>query len=104
MKATPVPMATSLRRVLSMTMSPMYVVEEDRNSDVMSRIIAVIASQSPMSEVVSGKTIFYSLRICSQTWIVRSSGDNLSFLTVTILPVVLAIAQAIALTIGSPRE
>jgi len=104
MKATPVPMATSLRRVLSMTMSPMYVVEEDRNSDVMSRIIAVIASQSPMSEVVSGKTIFYSLRICSQTWIVCSSGDNLSFWIVTILPVVLAIAQAIALTIGSPRE
>jgi hypothetical protein len=58
MNAPPVAIATSLRRVLSMTMSPRYVVEEDRNSDVMSRIIAVIASQRPMSEAVSGKLIF----------------------------------------------
>ncbi len=53
----PTPMDISLRRVLSMTMSLRYVVGEDKSSEVTSRIIAVIASQSPMSDVDSGKFI-----------------------------------------------
>jgi len=58
MNAMPTPMDISLRRVLSMTMSLRYVVGEDKSSEVTSRIIAVIASQSPMSDVDSGKFIF----------------------------------------------
>ncbi len=55
MKAKPTPMAVILSRVLSMTMSLRYSVLEERNSEVMMRIMAVTASQRPMSEVVSGK-------------------------------------------------
>ena len=55
MKAKPTPMAVILSRVLSMTMSLRYSVLEERNSEVMRRIMAVTASQRPMSEVVRGK-------------------------------------------------
>ena len=58
MKASPTPMDMSLRRVRSMTMSLKYVVEEERNSDVISSIMAVIASHRPMSDIDSGKFIF----------------------------------------------
>lgn len=57
MKARPVPMAMSLSRVLSIAMSLRISVLEERNSEVMRRIMAVTASQRPISEVVSGKFI-----------------------------------------------
>lgn len=57
MKARPVPMAMSLSRVLSIAMSLRIPVLEERNSEVMRRIMAVTASQRPMSEVVRGKFI-----------------------------------------------
>jgi len=104
MKTTPIPMVTSLRRVLSMTMSPRYAVEEDRSSDAMSRIIAVIASQRPMSEAERGKFILYAPRICSRTSRVSSSGSSSLFSIVTIFPVDFAVAHTRALTIGQPRE
>ena len=56
-KAKPDPMATSLKRVLSMAMSLRYSVLVETNSDVISRIIVVTANQRPMSEEVSGKFI-----------------------------------------------
>lgn len=62
MKASPAPIATSLNRVRSMAMSLKYDVGEDRNSDVMSKIMAVTANQRPMSDVDNGKFIRHSLR------------------------------------------
>jgi len=81
MNAAPAPMATILRRVLSMAMSLRNFVEEDRNSEVMSRNIAVIASQRPMSEIDKGKIISYAPMICSAR--ICSSGDTSSLWIVT---------------------
>jgi len=58
MKASPSPIATSLRRDFSMTMSLRYSVEEDNSSEVMSRIIAMTASQRLMSGIDRGKFKF----------------------------------------------
>jgi hypothetical protein len=49
--------ATSLRRLLSITIPPMYSVEEDSNSDVIKRIIAMTASQRLISDIDRGKFI-----------------------------------------------
>lgn len=56
-KARPDPMATSRSRSLSMVMLLTYFMLVEINSDVIRRIIAVTASQRPMSEAVSGKFI-----------------------------------------------
>ena len=104
MKASPTPMDMSLRRVRSMTMSLKYVVEEERNSDVTSSIMAVIASHRPMSDIDSGKFICYSLRNWSSTVIVCPSRDTLSCCIVTVFPVFFAMAQAMALIMGLPRK
>lgn len=61
MKASPSPIAISLSRVFSMTIFLKYSAWEDNNSEVMSRIIAVTASQRLMSDVDKGKFMFSSL-------------------------------------------
>jgi uncharacterized membrane protein (DUF106 family) len=76
MKASPAPMATSLNRVRSMAMSLKNEVDEVRNSEVMSKMMAVTASQRPMSDAESGKLMRHSLRYCSSTWIVSPSAET----------------------------
>jgi hypothetical protein len=60
----PIPNArdTSLRRLFSITMFPEYSVEEDSNSDVIKRMIAIMANQRLMSDIDSGKFIFSALQ------------------------------------------
>ena len=61
MKPIPSANARTLRRFLSKTMLPKYPVEEDSSSEVISRIIAVTASQRLMSDMESGKCILLVL-------------------------------------------
>ena len=57
MNPIPKPNATSLRRALSITMFLEYPVDEDSSSEVIKTMIAVTASQRPMSETDRGKFI-----------------------------------------------
>jgi len=61
MNPIPKPNATSLRRALSITMFLEYPVDEDSSSEVIKTMIAVTASQRPMSETDRGKFIVSSL-------------------------------------------
>jgi hypothetical protein len=58
MKAKPKPIAVSLRRFFSITMSLRSSVEDESSSDVISSIIAMTASQRLMSDIDRGKFIF----------------------------------------------
>jgi len=105
MKPIPSANAKSLRRFLSRTTFPRYPVEDDSISEVMSRIMAVTASQRLMSDRDSGKCIsLYSFIIWYETSVVSVSGLNFNVFIVTAFPVVLAIAHVIALTKGHPSE
>ncbi len=59
----PIPRASaaSLKRFFSIATFPSLPVELERSSEVMRRIIAVTASQRPMSDTDSGKWRFISL-------------------------------------------
>jgi hypothetical protein len=57
MKPVPNAKATSLRRFFSITMFLEYSDEEESNSDVIKRIIAITASQRLMSDTDRGKSI-----------------------------------------------
>jgi len=59
MKPIPSARATSLRFFLSIAMFLEYVDVDDRSSDVMSDIIAMTASQRPMSDIDRGNCIAY---------------------------------------------
>lgn len=61
MNPIPKPNATNLRRVLSITMFLEYPVDEDSSSEVIKTMIAMTASQRPMSEADRGKFIVSSL-------------------------------------------
>jgi hypothetical protein len=61
MNPIPSASAASLRRRFSIATFPSRPVELERSSEVMSRIIAVTASQRPMSDTDSGKWKFISL-------------------------------------------
>lgn len=58
MNPVPNAKATSLKRFLSITIFWEYSVGEASNSDVIKRIIAMTASQRPMSNIERGKFIF----------------------------------------------
>jgi hypothetical protein len=57
MKPIPSARAMSLRRFFSIATFPSFPVEEKSSSDVTRSIIAVTASQSPMSDTDSGNLI-----------------------------------------------
>lgn len=61
MKPIPRAKAKNLRRFLSRTMFLKYPVEEVSSSEVISRIIAVTASQRLMSDKERGKCILLTL-------------------------------------------
>jgi hypothetical protein len=58
MNPVPNAKAASLRRFLSITTFLEYSVEEDSSSEVISRMIAMTASQRLMSDIERGKFIF----------------------------------------------
>jgi hypothetical protein len=58
MNPVPNAKATSLRRFFSITTFLEYSVEEDSSSEVISRMIAMTASQRLMSDVERGNFIF----------------------------------------------
>ena len=60
-KATPTPMATSLKRFLLIMILAEYSGKEYNNSDVIKSIIAVTASHKLMSDSVKGKFITLNL-------------------------------------------
>ena len=61
MNPMPRPKATNLRRALSITMFLEYPLDEDSSSEVIKTMIAMIASQRPISETDKGKFIVSSL-------------------------------------------
>lgn len=61
MNPIPKPSATSLRRVLSITMFLEYPLDEDRSSEVIKTMMAMMASQRLISETDKGKFMILSL-------------------------------------------
>ena len=61
-KAKPTPMATNLKSFLSMAIRAEYLGDEYNNSDVISSIMAVIASHKLMSDSDRGKFIYLNLK------------------------------------------
>jgi len=97
--------ATNLNRFFSITMFLVYSVADETSSEVIKRIIAMAASHKLMSEIDKGNFNFQpSSSKLYQNSIVSPLVDILSCWIVTIFPVVLAIAHAIALVKGSPRR
>ncbi len=63
MKPIPKVRATCLNTFLSIAIFREYREEEDSISEVMSRIMAFIASHNPISEIDSGNSIVYTSMI-----------------------------------------
>ena len=104
MKPIPKVRATCLNSFLSIAMFLEIVDDEDRSSEVMSSIMAIAASHRPMSDIVRGSSMVYTSIMRYETSIVSVSRSVLVSWMVTGLPVVLAIAHAMALTSGEPRK
>ena len=64
-KASPQPMAMILRRFLSTLMREDISGEERMSSEVMSRIMAVMASHWPMSVMFRGICMFICFDLCA---------------------------------------